>query len=384
MSFTLLYPETIIFGKNSLEQLSSLLPELSKILLVAGRSAEASGVLKRVKDQLSDFEQIDAIGMVMAEPPLECVDSLIELGRREGVTAVVAIGGGSVIDSAKVAAALIPLEGDTGDYFYGKREINGRGLFFVALPTTAGTGAEVTKNAVLTDSVAKIKKSIRSIYMVPDVAIVDPELTLSMPPAVTAASGLDAFTQALESFTSSDANSVTRPLAKLAVSKIFANLADVYHNGADLEKRSEVAEGSLLSAMAFSQSGLGAVHGLAHPIGSLLKVPHGVACSILLKPIMEWNASSCAADYAQLAIACNLGVEGESEETLTRKLIYAIGQLCREMAIPASFADFGLSSEHFEFIVKNCRSRSMECNPRPMSDDEVLVFLESLTALRVR
>ena len=380
MSFTLLYPKTVMFGNKSLKNLSNLLPESSKVMLVAGRSAESSGTVKRIKELLNGFEIVDAIGLVVAEPPLECVDLLIELGRREGVTAVVAVGGGSVIDSAKVAAALIPLEGGTADYFYGKRQIQQRGLFFAALPTTAGTGAEVTKNAVLTDSVAKIKKSIRSVYMVPDVAIVDPELTLSMPPAVTAASGLDAFTQALESYTSSDANAVTRPLAKLAVKKIFANLAGVYHDGANLAKRSEVAEGSLLSAMAFSQSGLGAVHGLAHPIGSLLKVPHGVACSILLKPVMEWNALSCAADYAKLAIACQLGTEEEGESKLTSKLIDGIGELCSEMSIPASFADFGLSEEHYLFIVQNCRSRSMECNPRPMSDDEVLAFLEGIIA----
>ena len=379
MSFNLLYPEKIIFGENSAEQLPEILPPESRVLLVAGKSCEVSGVLRRIRELLESFSVVEAVGLVLPEPPLDCVDTIIELGRREKVNAVVAVGGGSVIDAAKVAAALIPRDGVTADYFYGRRSIDGRGLFFAALPTTAGTGAEVTKNAVLTDSEAKIKKSIRSPYMVPDAAVVDPLLTLSMPPSVTAASGLDAFTQALESFTSSDANSVTRPLAKRAVSQIFANLAAVYRDGGDIEKRTEVAEGSLISAMAFSQSGLGAAHGLAHPIGSLLKVPHGVACSILLKPVMEWNASVAASDYAELAESCALGSRSaDTDDILTGKFISAIGKLCREMSIPGTFAEFGLSRDHFPFIVKNCRSRSMECNPRPMSDEDVFAFLEKL------
>ena len=376
MNFNLQYPGNIIFGNKCIDNLPGLIPEGSNILLVAGKSAGASGVLDSIKSLLSEFSILDAVGIVMPEPPLECVDKIITLGRDEGVDAVLAVGGGSVIDAAKVAASLIPLEGDTADYFYGKRQIHQKGLFFAAIPTTAGTGAEITRNAVLTDVDAKLKKSIRSPYMVPDVAVIDPVLTLSLPAGITAASGLDAFTQALESFTSSNANSVTRSLAKSAVSKIFANLAGVYRDGADLAGRAEVAEGSLLSAMAFSQSGLGAVHGLAHPVGSLLKVPHGVACSILLKPVMEWNASVCSGDYAKLAKAC--GIQGNGEAALTDELISAIGYLCREMLIPESFVDFGLNEDHFEFIVKNCRSRSMECNPRPMSDDDVVALLKSM------
>jgi len=378
MNFNLLYPGNILFGNDCIDDLAGVLPEGSKVLLVAGKSAAASGLLDNINTLLSPFSVIDASGIVIPEPPLECVDQIIKLGRDNSVNAVVAIGGGSVIDSGKVAATLIPLAGDTADYFYGRSQIDKKGLFFAAVPTTAGTGAEITKNAVLTDVEAKIKKSIRSPYMVPDVAIIDPALTLSMPPSITAASGLDAFTQALESFTSSDANSVTRPLAKLAVSKIFANLADVYRDGSNLKKRSEIAEGSLLSAMAFSQSGLGAVHGLAHPIGSLLKVPHGVACSILLKPVMEWNARVCSDDYAKLAKACGLEEDEDDNCTLTDKLISGIGSLCEEMSIPESFVGFGLAEEHFSFIVKNCRSRSMECNPRPMSDEDILKFLEKL------
>ncbi len=380
MSFNLLYPEKIIFGSSSINELPDLLPVRSKILLVTGKSAIMSGVADRIKQLLDPYTIIDAVGLAVPEPPLECVDKIIELGRNQNAEVVVAVGGGSAVDAAKVAAALIPAEGLCDDYFYGKRQIEKKGLFFVAVPTTAGTGSEITKNSVLTDSIRKIKQSIRSPYMVPDIAIVDPVLTLAMPPSLTAASGLDAFTQALESFTSSAANNVTRPLAKAAAAQIFANIAGAFKNGDDLEKRTAMAEASLMSAMAFSQSGLGAVHGLAHPIGSLLNVSHGIACSILLKPVMEWNAPVCAADYAEIAKTCLTSANpDDNDETLTEKLISAISSLCDEMNIPKGFSGFGLKKEHFNFIVKNCRSNSMKCNPRPMTDEDVIRLLENLT-----
>ena len=379
MEHNLLYPDKIVFGTDCLLDLTQILPENAAVLLVTGKSALKNGLADRLRILLKDFKVIDACGIAVPEPPLECVDKLITLGREGGATAVVGAGGGSAIDTAKAAAAIIPAGGMTADYFSEKREITEKGLFFAAVPTTAGTGAEITKNSVLTDSENKVKKSIRSPFMVPDAAIVDPVLTLDLPPSVTAASGMDAFTQALESFTSSSANDVTKPLAKSAVAAIFANIRDVYRNGKDLEKRKAMAEASLMSAMAFSQSGLGAVHGLAHPVGSLLNVPHGVACSILLTPVMEWNASECTEEYAELARAV-LDPEAAALDdiALTHLFIADVSRLCRDLDIPANFADYGLKEEHFPFIVRNCRSRSMECNPRPMSDEDVTDILLKL------
>lgn len=379
MSFDLLYPEKIIFGNDSIKELPALLTDKSNVLLVTGKSAVKSGLADMMKELLSEFSIIDGSGMAVPEPPLESVDKIIELGRKGNADAVVGLGGGSVIDAAKVAAAIIPAAGLTADYFNGDMELKEKGLLFAAVPTTAGTGAEVTKNGVLTDSVNKVKKSIRSPFMVPDIAIIDPVLTLAMPPSVTAASGLDAFIQALESFTSSKANDITKPLAKSALAQIFANIANAYRDGNDLSAREAMAEASLMSAMAFSQSGLGGVHALAHPIGSLLKVPHGVACSILLKSVMEFNSPVCLHEYADLARLCLDCVNPEdSDEILAFQFIDAIGDLCEELDIPDNFSGFGLKKEHFNFIVENCRSNSMKTNPREMSDEDVITILETL------
>lgn len=369
-NFTLLYPPKIIFGQNSLKELPDNLPGKSRILLVTGKSLQQSGRIEEVKKLLSSFAVVHYCG-IPPEPPLSSVDELTELGRREKAAAVVAIGGGSVIDAAKAAAMLIPREGTCGEYFYGTRKILGKGLFFAAIPTTAGTGAEITVNSVLTDPAAKIKKSIRSPLMVPDLAIVDPVLTLGASPELTAASGLDAFTQAVESFTSADANSASKALACEAAGIIFRNLVRAYENGKDMTARTEMAKGSLLSAMAFSQSGLGAVHGLAHPAGALLGISHGVICAILLSPVLEWNLPECRTDYDELAKNCGLKDADE--------FILGIRNLCSKLKIPSDLAAYGLKPEHFPFITKNCRSRSMDCNPRQMSDADIVKFLESLS-----
>lgn len=368
-SYLLEYPAKIIFGCGRLAELPVNLPPNARILLVTGNHAVRSGLQKQLIELLGDFTVIPFSG-ISPEPPLEDADRLIELGRKEKISAVIAVGGGSVIDTAKTAACIIPAGGRTADYFSGKEKITGKGLFMAALPTTAGTGTEVTRNAVLTDAASKIKKSIRHSSMIPDLALIDPALTLSASAALTAASGMDAFTQAVESFISSEANSVSKSLARSSVRLIHGSLAETCGHLDNMELRSRMAEGSLLSAMAFSQSGLGAVHGLAHPIGSLLKVPHGICCAILLVPILKWNLPACEKEFCELAQICG----GHGAEDFVGK----VSGLCSELGIASDFSEFGLSPEHYPFIIQNCRSNSMKCNPRQMSDNDIENILKGL------
>lgn len=372
MNFTLNYPPRIIFGVGRSKELPELLPDhVSGVLMVVGDHFADSGAAAALAASLRPRRVELAIG-IKPEPPLSEVDRLVGIGRDVGIDAVVAVGGGSVIDAAKAAAAIIPAGGSVREYFDGERRISGKGLFFAALPTTAGTGAEVTKNAVLTDRGSKIKKSIRHPLMTADLAVVDPSLTLDCPSALTAASGLDALTQAIESFVSLNANPVSRALARDAVGLLFPNLPRVYHAPDGIAARTAMAAGSLLSAMAFSQSGLGAAHGLAHPIGSLLDIPHGLACAVLLVPVCRFNSPEKAADYAELASACGLDGGGPG-------FIEALDDLVSALDITADFASFGLSEKHFPFIVANCRSNSMKGNPRFMSDEEVKTMLIDLS-----
>ena len=369
-NYVIHYPAEIAFGPGISADLPAKLASFRKILLVAGTHFTKTPDFEKLRDSLKDFELRIETG-IHAEPPLEDVDRVTASGRDFQADAVVAVGGGSVIDCAKAAAALIPLEGSCAEYFSGEKAIPGKGLFFAALPTTSGTGAEITNNAVLTDKNTKIKKSLRHPSMVANLAMVDPLLTVSCPPALTAASGLDAFVQAFESYTSPKATAVSQALSCTALVKFAANLEKACHDGSDTAARTEMAEGSMLSAMAFSQTGLGAIHGLAHPIGSLLGVPHGKACAALIPAVVEWNLPLCEKQYGEIARRCGFGSTAED-------FLNVCLSLCKKTGVRAGFRDFGLNESHFEFIVKNCRSASMKLNPRPMSDDDVRNMLKGL------
>jgi alcohol dehydrogenase class IV len=254
----------------------------------------------------------------------------------------------------------------TADYFHGSAKIARRGLFFVAAPTTAGTGSEVTANAVLSDKKNMAKKSIRGDYLIPDIAIVDPELTFSCPASLAADSGMDAIVQAVESLVSPESNAPSRSLALKAVGLLVSHLECAV--AGDRPAKIAVAEGSLLSGMSFSQTGLGAVHGLAHPIGIKYGIPHGRICGILMQSVFRMNLAKIPGLYDEAAKACGFKVSAEFLDGLER--------LCDATGIPANFAGFGLCREDFPFILKNCRSRSMERNPCPFSDGEIEEMLE--------
>jgi len=369
MTYKLSFPGKTIFGNGSIQNLATELPHGTSFLLVVGKHVENSGLMDRIQKSLSSFKLLTFSG-VQAEPPLEVVDEIIQMGRALEVSGIIAVGGGSVIDAAKAAAAIIPLKGDIGDYFHGRREIPGKGLFFAALPTTAGTGTEATPNAVLTDPDCHVKKSIRHDTMFPDLAIIDPELTYSCPRDLTAHSGLDALTQAIESYISLGANSVSKALAAKATKLIFNALPIACANLKNKQARHDMAEGSMITALAFAQSSLGAVHGLGHPIGSKLHVPHGLCCAILLPVILRWNQDSCSEDLDELAEHCGC-IDGD-------EFIGKIEKLCKELDIPENFKGFGISPEIFPFVLKHCRSGSMKSNPRHFEDSEILKILESL------
>ncbi len=364
------FPRKIKFGSGASLNLAEELPLGAKVLVVAGTTVAKSPSGRKVLESIGKVTCTIYTG-VPPEPPLETVDELIAIGRKYMVNTVVAIGGGSVIDAAKAAAALIPLEGHTADYFFDRLHIQRKGLFFAALPTTAGTGAESTNNAVLTDTKSKIKKSLRHPTMIADTAIVDPDLTLTCPRDLTAFSGLDAFVQAFESFTSPRATALTRALSTEAVRKIFDSLEIACKEPENIRARTEMAEGSMLSGMAFSQTGLGAIHGLAHPVGSLLGVPHGLACAILMRAVLEFNMQACADLYADLADRAFIGSDA-------RSFIRAAGDLAEKLNVPENLRSFALHRSDFDFIIKNCRSASMKQNPREMTDRDVEQILEKM------
>ncbi len=367
MSYSLAFPEIIRFGVGERFKLVDLLPQGS-VLFISGKHSGAR-IQQEIIPRLGG-RAYELISDIHPEPPLSDVERSLTVGRRMGATAIVGWGGGSAMDVAKCVASLMPLTGSVADYFYGRRELAGSGAFLAEVPTTAGTGAEITSNAVLGDPQTGIKQSIRGKGMGANLAIIDPELTYDCPNSVTAASGFDALTQAIESFISRRANSVSRALAVRAAKNIFSNLSSAWRG--DTEARSWVAEGSMMGAMAFSGSGLGAVHGIGHPLGSILQVPHGVCCAILLPTVMRWNLEVASASLTELS-----GVLiGKNDPT---GLIERIEELRNSLELPVDFKSWGLGVKHQAFVVANCRSGSMKCNPRELSDTEVCQILEELS-----
>jgi alcohol dehydrogenase class IV len=327
-----------------------------------------------------------AVFPVAGEPTIELARAGVAAGREHGADVVVAIGGGSVIDAGKAVAMLLGNGGDPLDYLEvvgSGRKITRPAVPCVAVPTTAGTGSEVTANAVLASPAHRVKSSLRSPFMIPRVALVDPALTVSCPPPVTAASGLDALTQCLEPFVSVRANPLTDGLAREGLRRAAAGLRAAYADGTDLGARADMAVCSLLGGLALANAKLGAVHGLAGVIGGTAAVPHGVACAALLAPVMEANVAALRSGppgrrahpaLDRYAEAARL-ITGTPAASIEDGLDW-IRETIALLAIPR-LASFGLRPHDADDIaVKAAKSSSMQGNPVTLSQSDLRAVLE--------
>jgi alcohol dehydrogenase class IV len=298
-------PPKIAFGWGSLSQLPAEAARLGRRpLVVTGRALRASGALDAI---LAALEARDLAPRthegVPAEPGLDALQACMDAAG--DADSVIAIGGGSVLDIAKGAAALAGSGRTAREYFEGA-PVPDTGRPLIALPTTSGTGSEVTWVSVLVDKETRRKASIRGPGMMPAVAIVDPELTVTCPPTVTAYSGMDAFVQAVESFTSTGANAMTDALSLRAAQLTAAWLDTAVREPANREAREAMALGSMMAGMALNTSRLGLVHGLAHPLGAVTGAAHGLLCGLLMPPVMRFNRDVAASKYALLAEALGI------------------------------------------------------------------------------
>ena len=373
MTIQIRLPEKIIFGSGSFSRLGELSVGLGKrALICTGKSSlQKSGRLKQAVELLRERDiRAEVFGEVENDPNLHTCDHAINFARERRCDFVIAIGGGSALDVGKTAAAVAPQPAQLGEYFAGNRKIENAPLPFLAAPTTAGTGSECTNNAVLTDSEKGIKKSLRDDRMVPNVALVDPELTLTCPPDITAQCGMDALTQAVECYVTLSANPITDSLALRAIELIATHLPPAVADGKDPACREAVAMGSLLAAMAFGNAGLGAVHGLAHPLGAQFHIPHGLVCAVLLPHVCTFNMPVRKEKFQEIA---SLVAAKDAEEVPA-----ALAALNRRAGIPDSLKEFGIKETDILAILADCRSGSMAKNPRPASDEELAEILQKV------
>lgn len=371
----------LIYGRGCVERLGEEVKKLGdKILLITGHSSlKKAGILSTIEKIFAKAGVEYVIyNRVSPEPELELVAEALQIIQREKCEVVVGIGGGSALDVAKAAAGLTNSPHSVYEHFKGKK-VDTTGIPFVAIPTTAGTGAEVTPNSVLSDKEHQVKKSIRSPSFLADKVLVDPELMVSLPAKVTAYSGMDAFVQGIEAFTSKNANFLTDALSLKGVELVGRHIRRAYEQGDDIEAREAMAYGSLIIGVAFSNCRLGAVHGMAHPVGALYGVSHGLVCGTLLPTVMRFNLPVAGKKYAQIATA--LGISSDcSPAEAAEDLIKHIEELLKVLEIPAKLKKIGLREEDIPELARmSLPSGSLKANPRPVSyEDLVELFKQHL------
>ncbi len=378
-SFEFATANRIIFGAGKLSELSKHVEENAKrLLLVCGHSSDAIPRLRKILAALDiSFTEFQVHG----EPTVEVI--------REGVKTaqdcnmIIGLGGGSVLDAGKAIAALVTNSGDVFDYL----EVIGKGqplvnapLPYVAIPTTAGTGSEVTRNAVIESTEQNVKVSLRSPLMLPRLALVDPELTYNLPPEITASSGLDALTQLIEPFVSIKANPMTDAICREGMYHAARSLKRAYENGADKEAREGMSLASLFGGLALANAALGAVHGFAGPLGGMLHAPHGALCARLLPLVMETNIKaletrqaehSALKRYAEIARI----LTGDEDASVWDGVRW-MNELVNALNIPP-LSRYGMRQVDFsETAEKTMKANSFKGNPIALTENELVLILE--------
>jgi alcohol dehydrogenase class IV len=378
-SFALQFPGRIVFGTGAADGVPAAAAGFgTRMLIVTGANpARVAPVL----DGLVEEASATAVIAGAAEPTLADARAAVEAGRSIGAEVVVAIGGGSVIDLGKAAAMLLGNGGDPLDYL----EVIGRAapitrpsLPLVAVPTTAGTGSEVTANAVLSSPDDRVKASLRSPHMLPRLAVVDPDLTLACPPSVTASAGMDALTQCLEPYVSRQANPVTDGWARIGLMGAGRGLRNAYRNGDDLAARTDMAMASVMGGLALANAKLGAVHGFAAALGGMAEVPHGAVCAALLGPVCRANMTRASTTVALRYTDAARWLTGDEDAAASDGLRW-IEDTARQLAIPG-LAEYGLTAaDTAEVVAKAAAASSMQGNPVAL-DAEALaeIYLAAL------
>ncbi|WP_095101146.1 iron-containing alcohol dehydrogenase [Pseudomonas sp. Irchel 3A5] len=363
----------LITGAAAIEQLAAELTRLniSNPLIVTDAILVKSGTVDLALAQLGG-RAYGIFDQVKPEPEISIVEDCTVAYRQGGHDGLIGLGGGSAIDIAKGVAAFVGHDGPLGELF-GVDQVWRKGPPLIAIPTTAGTGSEVTNVAIFSDKQAQLKKGIVSDYLLPDVALVSPVMTLTCPRTVTAASGVDALVHAIESYLSVNRSLITDSLALGAIKLIVKALPKAYANPADLVAREHMATASLMAGMAFGNAGVGAVHALAYPLGGRFNIAHGVSNALLLPYVMAWNKMACVERFRDIAEAMGLRVEHLSDEDAANQAVQAMADLCQAVDIPKGMRSFNVPEDAIPAMAEEASKidRLMRNNPRKLTAADI-------------
>ena len=368
-------PGKIRFGVGSLDTIGDEATKLAakRALIITDPGVYQAGLIDPVKEQLSKAKlSVDVFSEAEPEPTFPRLNAAAEQLRKKGYDLLLGVGGGSSMDTAKGLSVLLA-HGGKGQDYGGIDKVPGPGVPIFTIPTTAGTGSEVTNIAIFGDVEKGYKLGIVSPYLLARLALVDPTLTYGCPPKVTAASGIDALIHAIECYTGNKANTFSDALALEAMRLIVGNLRTAVKNGSDKEARNHMSEGALIAGMAFGNSGVAAVHALAYPLGSRFHVPHGVANGLLLPYVMECNLSANLPKYAIVAQMLGVETEGLSLQKAAEKGVEAAKALATDIGIPLHLRDLGVPKKALEEMAVATMdvTRLLANNPKKLTLDDV-------------
>ena len=385
LNFESVIPTRIIFGNGALGKVPELVAKMgNRVLIVTGASGRYSGELTNKLDQSGFFSKTFC---VCNEPETTDIESAVLLVHKHNCNVIVGIGGGSAVDAAKAIAALSTNRGNIYEYLEvigDGKALNADPLPVIAIPTTAGTGAEVTKNAVIKSKKFNVKVSLRSEKMFPVFAVIDPLLTVDLSPQTTAYTAIDALTHLIETFVSSQANPFIDMICSDGIQRIAKFTERAYYHGNDIEARENLAFAAMLGGMALSNAKLGAVHGFAGPLGGAFHAPHGAVCACLLPAVMEVNIDAVhkkleagtAAKFNQIARWLTNNNKSQAEDG-----VVWIRDLIKKLKIPG-LSSFGVQNADFqELIEKAKKASSMKGNPVVLNDGQLLQILEKSMVL---
>lgn len=365
-------PGKLIFGPRSLGELEKEIAADQVPLIVTDRGVASAGILGEVLRVLEQAGvRCQVFDKIVSDPPIEVIEDAAGVYREHGCTMLIGVGGGSSMDAAKAVAIRVTQKGSLREYAQG-RPLDSEVAQVCAIPTTAGTGSEVTGTAVITDRENMVKMAIKGYQIVPKTVVLDPTLLRSIPPRVAAETGIDALTHAIEAYVSLNVNPVAATLAISAIRLIGANLRRMVANPSNTDVAANMLLGSCMAGLAFSNAGLGLVHSLAHPAGAHYHTSHGLSCALYLPVVMRYNMPACEGEFAAIADALGEDVRGLSLRAAAQRAVASVEELIADLGIPRTFSEAGITFELRAKMVDDAFAAApTKSNPRIADKEQI-------------
>ena len=375
-------PARVRFGVGIHQELGKILKEemgFNKVFIATDKGIVAAGIIDKIKEGLEaggiEYQIYDEM---IPDPTVESVDAAADVLRTSGADVVLAVGGGSPIDGAKAMCMLQTHEGSVVDYLFGgTKQVTKPIMPLIAVPTTAGTGSEMTAASVITNNANHSKVSVTHENLIPKLAIIDPSLQTGMPPFITATTGMDALTHAIESYVSLNAEPISDAMSLAAIRMIGENIRTAVADGNNMEARTNMAIASTIAGVGFMNGGLGIVHGIGQTIGAIAHVAHGPAMTLLLPYCMERNYVGNFKKFKDIAIALGQDVTGLTDREAAQAAVEAVFDLCEDLRVPMTLSEYGVTREMFPAIIEGTMAyRMLAINPVKIKEKDIEEILE--------